>query len=311
MSDSSIEWTDKTWNPVTGCTKVSEGCRHCYAERLFPKVYPGRKFTDVQLHVDRLEYPHKWRKPCMVFVNSMSDLFHDDIPDDFIRDVFWTMQFCERHTFQVLTKRPNRMAGFLNDEAPTLPNVWLGVSAENQERLDERAYDLLDIEAAVRFFSLEPLLGPITHIPGISQCQDCGGCDWRGIDRWCNDCGAQYLLPGWIIVGGESGPKARPMHPDWVREIRSQCQEVGVPFFFKQWGAWSPLADPHEHPSSEWKIVRRDGTCWRPVKIYRSLAVEYDNGRESVVVRVGKKAAGRLLDGREWNEMPKPAREKA
>lgn len=210
---SSIEWTESTWNPVTGCNKVSPGCKHCYAERMAfrlkemgqPKYTNGFKVT---LHEDVLEAPLAWRKPQMIFVNSMSDLFHIDIPMEFIFSVFETMRKASKHTFQVLTKRSERLIE-LDAEIDWPENVWMGVSVENsdyQYRIDH----LRSINAKVKFLSLEPLLGPLPNL------------DLEGID--------------WVIVGGESGPGARPMLPDWVTEIRDQCLQSDVAFFFKQWG---------------------------------------------------------------------------
>lgn len=228
-----IEWTEVTWNPVTGCDKVSAGCKNCYAERMARRIQAMgnvryRNGFDVTLHYDLLERPLEWRKPRLIFVNSMSDLFHEDVPVSFIRDVFDTMKKARQHTFQVLTKRAKRML----ELAPLLPwpdNVWMGVSIED-DRFVERADWLRDVPAAVRFLSLEPLLGPL---PSLSL---------KDID--------------WVIAGGESGPGARPMKAAWVREIRDLCRECDVPFFFKQWGG-----------------VRRT-------------------------------AAGRVLDGRTWDEFP-------
>lgn len=282
MSDGTgIEWSDATWNPVTGCTKVSPGCDHCYAETFAERFrgVPGHHFErgfDVTLRPERLDIPTRWRRPRRVFVNSMSDLFHDAVPDEFIAEVFGVMGTCASHTFQLLTKRHARMRALLTSHSfvgavldhqfdwmrrsPSrmqhepgvwpLPNVWLGVSVENQQWADIRIPALLDTPAAVRFLSCEPLLGPV----------DLGG----------------YTLPGtplgWVICGGESGPGARPMHPDWARSLRDQCVAAGVPFLFKQWGAWLPCADP---------TCECDGSC-----------------------RVGKKRAGRELDGRTWDEYP-------
>lgn len=210
---SRIEWTEATWNPVTGCTKVSQGCKHCYAERLakrlkrmgVPRYANGFQLT---LHEDLVDLPRKWKRPLMIFVNSMSDLFHERVPEEFIRRVFRTMNECPWHTFQVLTKRSSR----LRELAPKLEwtaNIWIGVSVEN-ERVLHRIEDLRAVPAQVRFLSCEPLLGSLPNLP------------LEGIH--------------WVIVGGESGPKARPMEADWVREIREQCRRAGVPFFFKQWG---------------------------------------------------------------------------
>ena len=204
----SIEWTERTWNPVTGCTKVSQGCKHCYAERLAERFWGERPFTEVRVHPDRLSHPKSIRRPSMIFVNSMSDLFHPDVPTSFIRDVFATMYECSHHTFQVLTKRSERLVAL----GPTFRwprNVWIGVSVEN-DLVVERMDHLRRVPAKVRFLSLEPLLGPLEHL------------NLEGIH--------------WVIVGGESGPGARPMNAGWVRSIRRQCRQADVPFFFKQWG---------------------------------------------------------------------------
>ena len=202
-----------TWNPVTGCTKVSQGCKHCYAERMAKRLVAMgsdryRNGFEVTLHPDLLDVPRNWRQPRVVFVNSMSDLFHDDIPLAYIQRVFSTMRDCPHHTFQVLTKRSERLAGF----APQLPwpnNVWMGVSVEDA-RVIHRVRDLQGVPAAVRFLSLEPLIGPLDALP------------LNGIH--------------WVIVGGESGPRARPMRKEWVASIFRQCRATRVPFFFKQWG---------------------------------------------------------------------------
>lgn len=210
---STIEWTDSTWNPVTGCNKVSPGCKHCYAESFAERWrgIPGHHFEqgfDLRLWPERLDMPLKWKKPRTIFVNSMSDLFHEKVPLDFIQRVFITMERASWHTFQVLTKRSERLA----EHGPSLhwpPNVWMGVSIETADHL-WRADHLREVPAAVRFLSLEPLLGPL------------GPFDLSGIS--------------WVIVGGESGPGARPIDAKWVREIRKQCRAASVPFFFKQWG---------------------------------------------------------------------------
>ncbi|MBE3599797.1 MAG: phage Gp37/Gp68 family protein [Limnochordaceae bacterium] len=231
-----IEWTQATWNPVTGCSKVSPGCKNCYAarfaERLQKAGHPRYQngFT-VTLHWDLLDLPLQWKRPRLIFVNSMSDLFHERVPETFIRSVFSVICRASHHTFQVLTKRAERLAA-LGPSLPWPENVWVGVSIENQSYV-WRADLLRTIPAAVRFLSIEPLLGPITDL------------DLTGI--------------GWVIVGGESGPGARPVHVQWVRDLRDLCERNGVPFFFKQWGG-----------------VRRT-------------------------------RAGRVLDGREWTEMPATA----
>lgn len=210
---STIEWTDSTWNPVTGCTKVSPGCRHCYAETFAERWrgIPGHPYEqgfDLHLWPERLELPLTWKKPRTIFVNSMSDLFHESIPLDFIRRVFGTMERASQHTFQILTKRSERLAKV----APDLiwpSNVWMGVSIETAKHLWRADY-LRTVPAVVRFLSLEPLLGPL------------GTLNLSGIH--------------WVIVGGESGPGARPIEAPWVKDIRKQCWRERVPFFFKQWG---------------------------------------------------------------------------
>lgn len=212
-TNSSIEWTDTTWNPLTGCTKISPGCKHCYAERMARRLKAmgqanyanGFKLT---LHEDMLDQPLSWRKPRTVFVNSMSDLFHRDVPTEFIQRVFAVMRRASQHRFQVLTKRSKRVAD-LSGEIDWPENVWMGVSVENADyafRIDH----LRQTGAAVKFLSVEPLLGPLPDL------------NLTGID--------------WVIVGGESGPGARPMTSEWVTDIRDQCVAAEVPFFFKQWG---------------------------------------------------------------------------
>ena len=212
-STSSIEWTDATWNPVTGCTKVSPGCAHCYAETFAERFrgvrgHPYEQGFDLKLWPERLELPLTWKRPKMIFVNSMSDLFHADVPDAFIQQVFDVMARAHWHTFQVLTKRPENAAE-MSAGLPWPDNVWMGTSVENQ-RFTSRVSSLTRTDARVKFLSCEPLLGPLCL-------------DLRAID--------------WVIVGGESGPGARPMRADWARSVRQQCMDAGVPFFFKQWGA--------------------------------------------------------------------------
>ena len=212
-SRSSIEWTESTWNPITGCTKVSPGCAHCYAERMAKRLqamgHPNyARGFDVALHEHMLEVPLKWTKPRMIFVNSMSDLFHEDVPVQFIQRVFSTMRQAPHHTIQVLTKRSARLVQ-LDDEINWPDNVWMGVTVENRGccfRIDHIRHS----HARVKFLSLEPLLGPLPNL------------NLEGID--------------WVIVGGESGPGARPLALDWVTEIRDRCLDGDVPFFFKQWG---------------------------------------------------------------------------
>ena len=212
-ANSKIEWTDTTWNPVTGCSKVSHGCKNCYAERLSERLKAMRaeKYSngfEVTTHSSLVKDPLKWKQPRRIFVNSMSDLFHDAVPTSFIQSVFHTMNLAEQHVFQVLTKRPARVVE-INNEVMWTPNIWLGTSIESRRWIDR--LDLLKVTSAqVKFLSLEPLLGPLPSL--------------------------QLDEIDWVIVGGESGPGARSMRGAWVRDIRDQCIEREVPFFFKQWG---------------------------------------------------------------------------
>ena len=245
MADkTAIEWTNATWNPVTGCTKISAGCDHCYAERFAErfrgvKGHPFERGFDLTLRPERLDQPLKWRRPRMIFVNSMSDLFHKGVPSAFVDRVFDAMERAHWHTFQVLTKRSSRMRDYVNarylDQAAP-PHIWLGVSVEDDRRLS-RVRHLRDTAARIRFLSLEPLLGPIHSL------------DLTGID--------------WVIVGGESGPGHRLIHPDWVRDIRDQCLAAHVPFFFKQWGGL--------RPKTGGRVV--DGREWSEIPNYRFLQV--------------------------------------
>lgn len=333
-----IEWTDETWNPTTGCDRTSPGCDNCYALTLAKRLKgmgsakyqndgdprtsgPGFALT---MHPDSLAIPLGWRKPRKVFVNSMSDLFHKDVTDEFIARVFAVMALCPQHTFQVLTKRPQRMAALLarpewwedvavatcafgdasnetiwrigaDGSSTGLPNVWLGTSIES-DRYAFRADHLRATPAAVRFISAEPLLGPLPSL------------DLTGID--------------WLIAGGESGPRARPMHPDWVRELRDRCMDVttgtpsqfGTSFLFKQWGAWAP--DPSYGTTYSLYDEREVGTLLPFVTTGPSFirrvepdqaewfAAVTDTGHSRRMKRLGKKAAGRELDGRTWDEYP-------
>ncbi len=273
-----IEWTDETYNPVTGCSKTSPGCKNCYAERLAPrfKHLPGYDSVDpfkVTLHPGRLEQPLRWRNPRRVFVCSMGDLFHEKVPDGYIAAVFGVMAFCHRHTFQVLTKRPARALAWFDwvdridgsyqisaefrcafaafnlgvplnpseefDFPP--PNVWFGVTTEDQPRADERIALLLQIPAAKLFVSYEPGLSEVNIERGLAA-----------YDRMGEPSGPHPRAISWVIAGGENGPGARPMHPDWARSLRDQCQEAGVSFFFKGHGGARP-------PSSD--VL--DGRTWK------------------------------------------------
>ena len=274
MAPTNIEWADRVWNPVTGCTKVSQGCKNCYAEgvanRFFATQYPAivtssvhtrpRRFTDVQTHGDRLHEPLKWRKPSRVFVNSMSDLFHKDVPDAFIGRVFDVMATAQRQTFLILTKRPARMRELLptmaaRHTAPNrtgwpLPNVHVGVSVENQQTADERIPELLKTPAAIRWVSYEPALGPVDF--DAPHCENCAREHEQivppqdGAGAWCVECDSEACFgwwlggdPGldWIVVGGESGHGARPFDVAWARQTVEQCKAAGVPVFVKQLGA--------------------------------------------------------------------------
>ena len=210
---SHIEWTEMTWNPVTGCTKISQGCKFCYAERMAKRLHAMgvdryRDTFKVTLHEDLIERPKKWVKPRVIFVNSMSDLFHEDVPLEFIQRVFDTMTQCPQHTFQILTKRSQRLLE-LSDKLTWPENVWMGVSIEDKH-VQYRIHDLQEVPAHVRFLSCEPLIGPLDDLP---------------LDNI-----------HWAIIGGESGPGARPIQTEWVDSILAQCRQANVAFFFKQWG---------------------------------------------------------------------------
>jgi protein gp37 len=231
MSPTKIEWTEETWNPVTGCTPSSAGCKNCYARRMARRLagrygYPEGDGFAVTLHPSRLDQPLRWRKPRRVFVCSMGDLFHEDVPWGFIAMVWLRMAQAPRHTYQILTKRPRGMLEWMRSEAHEagpMKHVWLGVTAENQEALDERKQWLVRTPAAVRFLSVEPMIGPVSD-------------DLTSID--------------WVICGGETGPGARPMNPEWAISLQEQCRNAGVPFFFKKWSAAADPAIPmpREYP---------------------------------------------------------------
>ncbi len=309
MGDTSIEWTrnsdgskGKSWNPIAAyfngkrgwmCSKPSTGCKHCYSERLNQRLGNGLRYTaenaaKVEWRLVNLDEPGKWRKPQKCFVESMGDLFHELIPDEMIGWIWSKMLEFPQHTFQVLTKRPGRMRELVTrftEEAErkglrSADHIWLGTSVENQEQADKRIPELLKIPAAVHFLSCEPLLSDV-KLPyeAIGRCYGCQSCQFQGFH--------QITSPKiqWVIVGGESGPNARPMHPDWVRNLRGQCQAAGVPFFFKQWGEWEEEMFSDEHAA---------------IPDSRTFAFESD----VTMVRTGKKAAGRILDGRTWDEFP-------
>lgn len=269
MSDHTrIEWCDATINPLVGCTPVSEGCEHCYAARMASRnlcpqwqgTAKGGKWTGKIKYIpSEWDKPRHWRKARRIFVCSMSDPFNSDVPEQFSVDLIFAVKDYVQHTFMLLTKRPEniyKLSRLLSSEVDDLPfdNLWLGITAENQKRFDERWPRLSEANVAHRFLSAEPLLGPLNI-----QCS-------------IRDGAIQH-----VIAGGENGHGARPCHPDWVRSIRDQCQECGIPFFFKGWGEWSPDEQP-----GAMRYPWCDRYFWR----------------------VGKKRSGRLLDGREWNEVP-------
>ncbi|MEW2478697.1 phage Gp37/Gp68 family protein [Mycobacterium sp. NPDC049093] len=341
MSDNTgIEWCDATWNPVTGCTEVSPGCDHCYAKTFAERWRgtPGHYFEhgfDVQLRPEKLDQPLRWRKPRRIFVNSMSDLFHDAVPDEYIARVWAVMALAPQHTFQVLTKRHARMRSLLTSDRfwrladisqssavarrdpqgnPTLTNVWLGVSTENQQWADIRIPALLDTPAAVRFISAEPLLGPIDLRQSFAKwTPSIDHPAWMTADKTKVPGGVEETMRvrdvlHWVIVGGESGPGARPMHPDWARSLRDQCDQAGVPFLFKQWGEWAVdfPSGTHLLQTTGQLITRASGTVTNPYGHGSGVQDLVDRGHPGWVRvrRVGKKQAGRVLDGRTWDQYP-------
>lgn len=320
MARSKIEWTDRTWNPVTGCTKVSQGCKNCYAERLYERFHGPHSFKNIISHSERLQQPLKWKQPSLIFVNSMSDLFHEDLPFEFIDKVFMVMALCKQHTFQILTKRPERMVEYFSNHPAEilkpgflpLSNVWLGVSVEDQVTADERIPLLLQVPAAVRFLSCEPLLGPINIYEYL----------WKGemSEDGLSKTFTHHLH--WVICGGESGPKARPMHPDWARSLRNQCQAAGVPFFFKQWGEYLPYEETPQAPFYRSCATREefdghgmnfidengDAGRWNGYKWMDGFAAllycEQETSLSVMFHRSGKKKAGNLLDGQQHFNYP-------
>ena len=367
-----IEWTDATWNPVRGCTRVSEGCRNCYAERVAARFSdagqpyhgfaergrPGSKWTGAVAAIPaQIALPFRWQKPRRIFVNSMSDLFHEALPDHIIDEIFAVMALNPQHIFQVLTKRADRMRDYMSrretagqfgpdrhgsilracspflttyrladpkrpelwtpqgrckalEFAWPLPNVWLGVSVEHQEAADERIPHLLQTPAAKRFLSCEPLLGPVDLMNdgnGPLCGQEPTFAEIKGPNA------IHFLRHGgprvdWVIAGGESGPAARPSHPDWFRALRDQCVAASVPFFFKQWGEWVPWQPGQEQTTQcqDGRSMRRNGL---PDIGLADNHLRWNDdltfsGAPCVHERVGKKAAGAMLDGREWREVP-------
>ena len=305
MSDKSkISWTESTWNPVVGCTKVSPGCDNCYAERMANRLammktrglanqkmldkygsvvnwfaedtmrargWNGKTFCDEKA----LEKPLHWKNPRKIFVSSMGDLFHESVPFEYLNKMFAVMAMCPQQTFQVLTKRPERMREiskkwWSREGWASYKNLWFGITAENQEWWNKRKEVFFSIPAAVHFVSNEPMLSAI---------------------RYTDD---ELRQLSWIIVGGESGPGARPMHPDWARGVRDQCEAAGVPFFFKQWGKHLPESQYESMDENTWRSIDGDG-----------IEPELCGLGNLKTWRVGKKKSGRLLDGREHSEYPK------
>lgn len=362
MSDNTkIEWTDATWNPITGCSVTSPGCKHCYAMQLAgtrlkhhesrigltQDTSAGPVWTgEVRLNSQWLDQPLRWKKPRKIFVCAHSDLFHESVPDEWIDIVLGIMWAClygrdekPSHIFQVLTKRASRMRHYFSTdrreawaraavnygggidpdgiwdqvmgaEGPH-PRIWLGVSVEDQKRADERIPELLATPAAVRWVSAEPMLGPVAIWPytkphcerhrgpldADGKCEICEGRGIWGLDDHLDESEKAPIRPGidWVIVGGESGSKARPMHPQWVRGLRDQCADAGVSFLFKQWGSWAP-PEVLEEDTKEALKLRADQTA--------KNAHVFDDGQQMGFV--GKKAAGRLLDGVQHDGYPSP-----
>ncbi|KKM14005.1 hypothetical protein LCGC14_1710490 [marine sediment metagenome] len=295
---SKIEWTEETWNPIIGCSKVSPGCDHCYAERMANRlahidatkphygiaVKDGKWTGKTLLGPDSvLEKPLHWKKPRTIFICSMGDMFHESVPVHWIFKVFPITQKCPQHTFFILTKRPEIMQKYFNYTGIRYPylNVWLAVTAENQEQADKRIPILLGIPAVKRFVSVEPMLSLMDiskylKVVNESGFQDYGG-PFAGRDKL-----------DWVICGGESGSGARPMNINWVRSLRDQCIEGGTPFFFKQWGEWHP----NWHEMAEFDIDYSQ----------RHISMNFDDGMS--MIRVGKKKAGRKLDRQIWDQRP-------
>jgi protein gp37 len=346
MGSTKIEWADAVWNPIRGCSRVSEGCRNCYAERMAARHLPGhdspwdgeayahmtesgaRWTGKVELIEDKLMEPLHRRKPQRVLVNSMSDLFHERVTNEWVDRIFAVMALARKHTFMVLTKRAGRMRRYSAPEAAArdrieeevraltncdwrfpleawpLPNVWLGVSVEDQRAVEERVPELLATPAALRFVSCEPLLGPVDLYTWLPMLE---------IERESRCPDDAYL--DWVIVGGESGPGARPMHPEWARSIRDQCSAARVPFFFKQWGEWLPEdqfgADGDKptaaNTGARWGILDRSGNYFAETTAWNGRTGKASESGEVYMYHVGRRNAWRMMDGRIWEEVPTPA----
>jgi protein gp37 len=362
MNKTKIEWTDATWNPLRGCSRVSDGCRNCYAETVAHRFNgPGQPYEGltvvgsdgprwngtIKLLEDKLQDPLRWKRPRMIFVNRMSDCFHENVPFEWLDKMFAVMALCPQHTFQILTKRPERMREYMNEVqqgrlgninaairgilavtikdsrkrfevlhddskfpwAPRiLPNAWLGVSVEDQRTADKRIPILLDTPAAVRWISAEPLLGSVdlTTVVRYSYGTSCDSIDaTRGTLTFERGDGMNIghgTKLDWVVVGGESGPHARPMNPEWARSLRDQCAAAGVPFFFKQWGEWYPWNQDMRREPEE-RVIQYDGAAfYQDIHVFGPDTPTFDMNH--IVAKVGKKKAGRMLDGRTWDEYP-------
>lgn len=331
MADSNIDWTDKVWNPVTGCTPVSEGCKNCYAKKMSKRLeVMSIKYKNgfkVTCHPKYLDEPLGWKKPKRIFVCSMGDLFHEDVDLGFLFHVFDTIEQCPQHTFLILTKRPERIRPILYEhhdggsryfgDEDYHPNVYLGVSVEDQATADERIPLLLQTPAAKRFVSYEPALGPVDferiQWPNKHKVDVLRGGAWDALgcpSGFINHSDMDTLDQ--IIMGGETGPGARPLHPDWVRSVRDQCKEAGVPFFFKQWGEWLP-GDQILVDSDNFKLVKKRygektydkdkcGENHKRLKKAGFLTIISSEYR-GYIWKVGKKNAGHLIDGKEHREL--------
>ena len=329
---SKIEWTDATWNIITGCSVISDGCKNCYAMRLAGgrmQHHPSRAGLtqpskrgpvwtgEVRFNEEWLDQPLRWRKPRMIFVCAHGDLFHENVPDEWLDRIWAVMALCPQHIFQVLTKRPDRAHRYLTDKSTArsdgrgdavlqlaahhgfdwstiimegfgwpLRNVWMGVSAEDQPRLQERWWHLRRLPAALRWLSCEPLLGSL-DFSALSDGPE------LGLD--------------WVVVGGESGPGARPMHPEWARSIRDQCAAAGVPFFFKQWGEWAPGEAIAGAPSRTEETATWFADRWDFERVTVRMSEQMHRDDAPDLYRIGKKRAGDLLDGRQHHEWPEIA----
>jgi len=340
-----IEWSEYSWNPIRGCSRVTDGCRHCYAEDQAARIIAqdrdrgvpegqgaydgllakgGQWNGQIKFVPELLDQPVRWTKPRRIFVNSMSDLFHENVAEDVIQRIFAIMAVASQHTFQVLTKRAERMRDVLSGKdlrwilegvssltqegvidrgsyelTWPLPNVWLGVSIEDQAAANERIAHLLETPASVRWLSMEPLLGPVD----LETIQLPSGEVFNAFYGW-HTAGAYDRVSGvdWVVVGGESGPQARPMHPQWARNLRDQCEASSVPFLFKQWGEWTP-GENVEWAEGLAKTARRFGNDW----LFSTESLSGADGHvddEPDLYWVGKQSAGRRLDGNLYDGYP-------